>query len=75
MSIVVELPLEMERDLDALATRAGSSRKDYLRRLILDHIEDAEDYREARAVVERIDRGEESTSSLDEVSRRLGLDD
>ena len=45
-----------------------------LQRAVDVYLEDREDAAAAAAVLERIERGEEATVSLDEVERRLGLD-
>lgn len=73
--LAIRLPAEIEARLDTLAKRTGRSKTFYAREAILEHLENLEDLYLAEQVMRRIDSGEESTSSLDEVEGRLGLAD
>lgn len=73
--LAIRLPEEIEARLDNLAKRTGRSKTFYAREAILEHLENLEDLYLAEQVMRRIDSGEESTSSLDEVEARLGLAD
>jgi len=66
---------ETEKRLDRLSTETGRTKAFYLRELIDRGLEDLEDYYLGMEVMERIRKGEEYTSSLDEVESDLGLDD
>ena len=46
----------------------------YIREAIVEHLDDLEDVYLAEQVLERVRRGEESVSSLEDVERRLGLE-
>ena len=75
MPTSVRLEPEIEKRLDALATRTGRTKAYYLRRLITDNLEDLEDYHAAVEISERVRRGEEKTFTSADVRRDLGLDD
>jgi RHH-type transcriptional regulator, rel operon repressor / antitoxin RelB len=67
--LALRLPPEIEERLEALAKRTGRSKSFYAREAILQHLDDLEDYYLA---VERI---AEPRVSLEDMERRLGLDD
>lgn len=73
--LAIRLPQEIEARLDNLAKRTGRSKTFYAREAILQHLDDLEDLYLAEQVVRRIDSGEESASTLDDVEARLGLAD
>lgn len=73
--LAIRLPVEIEDRLDNLAKRTGRSKTFYAREAILEHLENLEDLYLAEQVMQRIESGEESTSTLDEVEARLGLAD
>lgn len=75
MPTSIRLPEEAERELDALAAETGRSKSFYLREFVLRGLEDARDYRQASAALERYRRGEEKTYSSAEVRKYLGLED
>jgi RHH-type transcriptional regulator, rel operon repressor / antitoxin RelB len=75
MPTSIRLPRDVERRLGLLAEKTGRSKAFYLRELITNGIEDLEDYYLGLEVLERIRKGEERVSTLDEVERDLGLDD
>ena len=75
MSTSIRLDDETEKRLDRLSTETGRTKAFYLRELIDRGLEDLEDYYLGMEVMERIRKGEEYTSSLDEVESDLGLDD
>jgi RHH-type transcriptional regulator, rel operon repressor / antitoxin RelB len=71
----VRLPDETFARLQALAARTGRTATYYIREAVEEHLDDLEDIYLAEQVIERVRKGEESMSSLDEVERRLGLAD
>jgi RHH-type transcriptional regulator, rel operon repressor / antitoxin RelB len=73
--LAIRLPESIEKRLDKLARRTGRTKTFYAREAILRYLEDLEDIYEAERVLERVRAGKEKTYSLDEVTRRLGLDD
>lgn len=73
--LAIRLPEEIEERLETLARRTGRSKAFYVREAVLAHLEDLEDLYLAEQVLRRIESGEESTSSLDDVEARLGLAD
>lgn len=75
MPTSIRLAPELENRLDFLAQKTGRSKAFYLRELVERGMEDLEDYYLAAAVLERVRKGEESVSSIDEVERDLGLAD
>ncbi len=75
MATSIRLDDEIEQRLDRLSAETGRTKAFYLRELIERGLEDLEDYYLGMEVVEQLRKGEEYTSSLDEVERGLGLDD
>lgn len=73
--LAFRLPEDIEARLESLARRTGRSKTFYAREAIMEHLEDLEDLYLAEQVVERIKKGEERTSTLEEVEARLGLAD
>ena len=74
MATSVQLPQETEQRLDALVSRTGRSKADWLRELIARGLDDAEDYDLAAEVLERVRKGEERVHSAADLRRDLGLD-
>jgi len=67
--LAIRLPPDIEKRLTELAKRTGRSKTYYAREAILEHLDDLEDYYLAAA------RVEEARLSMDDVERRLGLED
>ncbi len=67
--LAIRLPPDIEKRLSDLAKRTGRSKTYYAREAILEHLDDLEDYYLAAA------RVEDARLSLEDVERRLGLDD
>jgi len=74
MATSIRLPEEIERRLDALAEKTGRTKAFYIREMILNHIDEMEDYYLAADVVERLRQGKERTFTSKEVRHDLGLD-
>lgn len=73
--LVLRLPPEIEKRLDALAKKTGRTKSFYAREAILRHLDDLEDFYLAEKVLERIRTEKERTYTIDEVERELGLED
>ena len=73
MPTSVRLDPDIEIRLTALSTQTGRTKAYYLREIIRNGLEDAEDYYLAQAVMERVRTGEEKIFTLDEVEAQLGL--
>jgi RHH-type transcriptional regulator, rel operon repressor / antitoxin RelB len=73
--IGIRIPKSVGERLENLAKSTGRSKTYYIREAIMTHIDDLEDIYLAEQVLERVRRGEETVSSLDEVEKRLGLED
>lgn len=71
--LAIRLPSDIEERLEALAKATGRTKSYYAREAILEHLEDLEDVYLAEQTLERLRRGEETTHSLDDVERELGL--
>lgn len=69
--LAIRLPKEIEERLEELARKTGRSKSYYVRQAILEHLDDLEDYYLA---VERLEQNLPGIP-LDEVERRLGLQD
>lgn len=67
--LAIRLPEEIEKRLEELARKTGRTKTYYAREAILEYLDDLEDYYLAAS------RVEEARLSLEEVERRLGLDD
>jgi RHH-type transcriptional regulator, rel operon repressor / antitoxin RelB len=67
----IRLEPELEEKLESLARETGRSKSYYAREAIRQFLEDREDYLKGIAALER----REPTITLDELERRLGLDD
>lgn len=74
MATSVRLDVETEMRLGSLAEMTGRTKAYYIREMIERSLEDMEDYYLGAKVIEDIRAGRENVSSLDEVERRLGLD-
>ncbi len=72
--LAIRLPEEIEARLDNLAKRTGRSKTFYAREAILEYLDDMEDLYLAEQVVRRVRSGEERISTLEEVEKRLGLE-
>jgi RHH-type rel operon transcriptional repressor/antitoxin RelB len=75
MATSVRLAPEIEQRLDRLAATTGRTKAYYLREIIERGIEDMEDVYIAQKVLEDVRAGRETTSSLEDVEKRLGLAD
>lgn len=75
MATSVRLSPEIEERLNVLAKKTGRTKAYYLREIIERGLEDIEDYYLAHAALERYEKGEERTYTLEEVMVELGLDD
>ena len=71
----VRLPDEIYDRLKALAAKTGRSATYYIREAIEEHLEDLEDIYLAEKALEDIRAGRVKTISLDDMSKRLNLDD
>ena len=74
MSTSVRLDPAIEQRLDHLASVTGRTKAYYLRELVVNGLEDLEDFYLADATMERVRKGEETTLFASEVRNDLGLD-
>jgi len=75
MATSVRLAPDIEQRLDRLAANTGRTKAYYLREIIERGIDDMEDVYLAKKVLEDVRAGRETTSSLEDVEKRLGLAD
>ena len=75
MATSVRLDLAIEQRLDQLAAKTGRTKAYYLRELVMNGLDDLEDYYLAAATMERVRKGEEKVYSAQQVRKDLGLDD
>lgn len=71
----ISLPDEMITRLKTLAERSGRSADEHILEAIEQHLEDLEDIHDAEGALREHHRTGARTLSLEEVSRRLGLED
>ena len=75
MATSIRLAPEIEQRLDRLAATTGRTKAYYLREIIERGIGAMEDGYLAQKVLEDVRAGRETTSSLDDIEKRLGLAD
>ena len=68
--LALRLPAEVENRLRELAAKSGHSTEEYLRRIILDYVEDIED---AELAMERLKAGGKRIS-LEELERQFAAE-
>lgn len=73
--LTVRLPAEIEERLNILASATNRPKSFYVREALERSIEDLEDIYLADAAYERFVADGKKSSPLDEVEKRLGLDD
>ena len=73
--LAIRLPAEIEKRLDTLARATGRSKSFYVREAILEHLADLEDVYLAEKRLESLRAGRSRSYTLDEVEKRLGLED
>jgi len=75
MATSIRLDSAIEQRLDQLAAQTGRTKAYYLRELIMNGLDDLEDYYLASATMERVRKGEEKVYSAEQVRKDLGLED
>ncbi len=73
--LAISLPPKIEARLDTLAKETGHTMDNYVREMILQHLEDVQDLRDAEKIMEDIRSGRSKTIPLEEVMKRYGLED
>ena len=71
----IQLSDEAYERLKSLAEAQGQSPNDFISRAVLEYMEDLEDLMRAEEIMRDIEAGKSRTYTLEEVERRLGLDD
>ncbi len=74
MTISIRLEPELEQRINNLAKKTNRSKSYYIREMILQSIEDMEDYYLAEEAMENIRKGKSKLYSQDEIRKELGLD-
>lgn len=72
--LTIELPIELENRLDALAQATGRSKSDYITEAILEYLEDLADLHLAEQRLRDIQNGKSKTVPLEEVLKRYGME-
>ena len=73
--LTINLPENVEKRLNDLASAVGSTASQYARAALLEHLDEMDDVREALVRLEDNRAGRSHTLSLAEVERLLELDD
>ena len=74
-AVSIRLPEGVSARLDALAKKTGRTKTYYMLQAIEDQLEALEDWYEAEWRMQERRAGRSKSYTLDEVERRLGLDD
>jgi len=74
-AVSLRLPDELSARLDALAKKTGRTKSYYMIEAIKDRLSDLEDWYEAEWRMQEHRAGRSKSYSLDEVEKRLGLED
>jgi|GEM_PF-6548667 Predicted DNA-binding protein with an HTH domain len=72
--ITIKVPDEIDREFAALAAEKSLSKAELMEIALREYLEDQADLKRADEALEAYLKGVEKASSLEEVSRRLGLD-
>jgi RHH-type rel operon transcriptional repressor/antitoxin RelB len=75
MATSIRLAPAIEQRLDQLAARTGRTKAYYLRELVVQGLDDLEDYYLASATMERVRKETEAVHSAEQVRSELGVDD
>jgi RHH-type transcriptional regulator, rel operon repressor / antitoxin RelB len=73
--LAIRLPPKIEARLEMLAKETGHTKDIYVRDMILQHLEDIEDLRDAEKAMADIRSGKSKTVPLEDVMKRYGLED
>jgi RHH-type transcriptional regulator, rel operon repressor / antitoxin RelB len=71
----IRLDEELDSRLARLARLTGRTKTFYLRQAVIEQIDDLEDVFLARKIAHRVAEGKESTVTLEDLERELGLED
>lgn len=74
MTYSIRLPHEIEKRLEKLSAQTGRSKSFYVKKAILDHLDEIEDIYIAEKRLEDIRAGRTKTIPLQEVMKYYGMD-
>ncbi len=72
--LAIRLPQSIEKRLEKLARRTGRTKTYYVRKAILQHLEDLEDMEAAERALKRIGNRREHTIPLEDIMRDHGME-
>jgi len=75
MATSIRLDPEIEMRLDRLADQTGRTKAYYLREIIQNGLDEAEEYYLAASLLERVRKGEEEVVTIADLEQDLGLAD
>ena len=73
MPIAIRLPNDMEQRLNNLASSTGRNKSFYVKEAVLRYLDELEDVYLAEKRLEDLRKGKAKASSIDAVSKELGL--
>lgn len=73
--VLLELSQELQERVNFWSQRDNKEPDEFLKNIIVEYLEDLEDYDEAARVYSEIQSGRMKTHSWEEVKKRLGMED
>ena len=72
--LALRLPADLEKRLDLLARTTGRTKSFFVRQAIVEHLDDLEDVFVAEKRLADLESGRSTTTPVEEVMRRYGLE-
>ena len=72
--LALRLPADLEKRLDTLARATGRTKSFFVRKAIMEHLDDLEDIFVAEKRIADLESGRSTTIPIEEVMQRYGLE-